>query len=186
MNDYSTQERKQLLKLANDSIEYGLLHHTVMQLNLTDYAKRLCEQRACFVTLTIAKQLRGCIGSLQAHQPLVQDVAHNAYAAAFQDPRFSPLTKAEFEQIAICISVLSKPERMSFVSEDDLLRQIRPNIDGLILTDGMYKGTFLPSVWESLPTPQQFLSQLKMKAGLPTNHWSDTLIVERYTTEIIE
>lgn len=186
MNEYSQQDREILLKLARDAIEYGLKHHDYIKIDLKNFSKHLCEQRACFVTLQIGKQLRGCIGSLEAHQPLVYDVAYNAYAAAFGDPRFSRLTVAEFEKLSIHISVLSKPAPMRFDSEADLLRQIRPDIDGLILSDGSYKGTFLPSVWESLPDARQFLTHLKMKAGLAPDYWSDTLQVERYTAELIE
>jgi len=183
MLEYSPQERKILLRVARDAIAYGLRNHTRMQVELNKHADHLQKQKACFVTLQINRQLRGCIGSLIAHQPLIVDVAHNAYAAAFNDPRFPALTAAEFEQISIHISVLSTPEPMYFISENDLLRQIQPGVDGLILSDGEYRGTFLPSVWESLPDPKQFLMHLKMKAGLTSDYWSDTLKVERYTVE---
>lgn len=186
MNEYSSQERKILLQVARDAIAYGLKYHLQMQIDLSKYAEHLREQKACFVTLQINHNLRGCIGSLVAHQSLVIDVAHNANAAAFADPRFPELTAAEFPQVSIHISVLSKPELMYFESEDDLLRQIRPGIDGLILSEGLYQGTFLPSVWESLPDPKQFLNHLKMKAGLTPDYWSDTVKVERYIVELIE
>jgi AmmeMemoRadiSam system protein A len=186
MAEYSPQERKVLLQVAHDAIAYSLKHHMHMRLDINKYTKHLREQKACFVTLQINHNLRGCIGSLVAYQPLVVDVAHNASAAAFADPRFPGLTAAEFEQLSIHISILSEPELMHFESEDDLLRQIRPGVDGLILSDGSYKGTFLPSVWESLPDPKQFLTHLKMKAGLAPNYWSNTVKVERYTVELIE
>lgn len=185
MSEYSQEEKKILLKLAHDAIEYGLTHHDHIKVDLKRYSAHLSENRACFVTLQIGKQLRGCIGSLEAHQSLVEDIAQNAYAAAFFDPRFPRLTVEEFEKLSIHISVLSKPEQMHFDSEADLLRQIRPEIDGLILSDGPYKGTFLPSVWESLPDAKQFLIHLKMKAGLAPEYWSDTLQIERYTAELI-
>jgi len=143
----------------------------------------LQEERASFVTLTIDGNLRGCIGMLEACRPLVEDVAENACAAAFADPRFEPLSEREFRQIDIHISVLSPPEEMEFNSEADLLAQLRPGVDGLILQDGGRRGTFLPSVWEELPDADLFLMHLKMKAGLPTTHWSDTLRVFRYTAE---
>jgi AmmeMemoRadiSam system protein A len=95
------------------------------------------------------------------------------------------LTETEFPKLEIHISVLNKPEPMQFESEADLISQLRPNIDGLILSDRGHRGTFLPSVWESLPEPQDFFTHLKMKAGLPANHWSDTITVERYTVESI-
>lgn len=186
MNIYSPTERKLLLTLAMQSIVYGLKLHKVMSLNLTDYVPKLQAKRACFVTLDIKKQLRGCIGSLEAYQPLVLDVVHNAYAAAFSDPRFPPLTAAELDLIRIHISVLNVPTAMQFTSEADLVQQLQPGVDGLILAEGANRGTFLPSVWESLPEPKQFLDHLKMKAGLAPNYWSDTVTVARYTVELIE
>jgi AmmeMemoRadiSam system protein A len=143
----------------------------------------LMEERATFVTLTIGGRLRGCIGMLEAYRSLAEDVAENAHAAAFEDPRFDPLTKKEFEKLEIHISVLSPPEELTFSSEEDVLRQIRPGTDGLILQEGFRRGTFLPSVWEELPAKELFWAHLKRKAGLPANYWSDTLRVFRYTTE---
>jgi AmmeMemoRadiSam system protein A len=120
---------------------------------------------------------------LEACRPLAEDVAENACAAAFEDPRFEPLTKKEFEKLEIHISVLSPPEELIFSSKENLLSQIRPGTDGLILQDGFRRGTFLPSVWEELPSKELFLAHLKQKAGLPADYWSDTLRVFRYTTE---
>lgn len=183
MNEYSNQDHELLLNLAKQSIKYGLQHNKVMPINLNDYAAHLLQNRACFVTLNIDGKLRGCIGSLMAYQPLVQDLIHNAYAAAFGDPRFPPLTADEFPQLTIHISILSIPVPMNFSSEQDLLQQLRPGIDGLIMSDKGHRGTFLPSVWDELATPELFLNHLKLKAGLPQDYWSDTLTVERYTTE---
>lgn len=143
----------------------------------------LLEKRATFVTLTKGGALRGCIGMLEACRPLAEDVAENAKAAAFHDPRFPPVTREEFDQIEFHISVLSPPEEIRFSSEADLLEQIRPGTDGLILQEGMRRGTFLPSVWEELPDKEVFWMHLKMKAGLPTDYWSDTLRVFRYTAD---
>ncbi len=185
-NKYSDEERKILLDLARNSIKYGLEHDSVMPIEVGKYAEILQEQRACFVTLQIKGKLRGCIGSLEAHRPLVKDLVYNAYAAAFQDPRFMPLTVDEYPELEIHISILNKPEPMQFTSEEDLVKQLRPNVDGLIMQDGMHRGTFLPSVWESLSEPQDFLKHLKLKAGLPGDYWSETMIVERYTVESIE
>jgi uncharacterized protein len=187
VNIYSTEERGVLLQAAHDAIEYGLQHQDEMHLgDISALPESLQQKRATFITLNVGEQLRGCIGSLEAYQPLIEDVAHNAFAAAFRDPRFPPLTKEEFAQVSIHISVLSEPVLMEFTSEEDLVQQLRPNVDGLILSEGMHKGTFLPAVWDSLSDPKQFLSHLKMKAGLPTDYWSDTLTVERYTAETIE
>ena len=126
------------------------------------------------------------MGSLQAYRPFASDIAENAFCAAFRDPRFPPLTIAEEPQIHIHISVLSDTTPMTFTGEDDVLNQLRPNIDGLVLTDGLHHGTFLPSVWEQLPSKESFLSHLKQKAGLSARYWSDSIKIERYTVEDIE
>ncbi len=177
------QHRLTLLQTARASIHTGLLEGHPLHVEPADFEPALQTQRATFVTLNKNGELRGCIGHLEAIQPLIKDVADNAFSAAFQDPRFPPLNKNEFNQIKIHISVLSPPEPLSFTSEENLLQQIRPGIDGLILQDGYYRGTFLPSVWEQLPTRENFLTHLKIKAGLPANYWSDSLQVSRYTTE---
>ena len=179
----SNQDKKVLLELARNSINFGLDSGKPLTINDNDfhnYNNELQVEAACFVTLTINNQLRGCIGHLQAIQPLVKDVAENAYSAAFRDPRFPALTANELSECEIEISILTPPEPISFTSEQDLLNQIQPQVDGLILEDGYKRGTFLPSVWESLPDKQQFWEHLKMKAGLPVNHWSDTVKVSRY------
>lgn len=180
-------DRKTLHELAVDSIEYSLEHgkgaHFESTLSLKDFSDALQQNRASFVTLKIDNELRGCIGTLEAHQPLLTDVVQNARSAAFHDPRFSPVSQKEFPLLQIHISVLSIPEPIEFESEQDLLQQIRPNIDGLVLTAAGHRGTFLPSVWESLPTTEQFWLHLKNKAGLPMNYWDDKIKVERYTTE---
>jgi len=179
----SPVHRRILLQVARDSIAHGLRTGRPLVVDPADFDPELQAERATFVTLEEGGQLRGCIGHLEAIQPLVADVAENAFNAAFRDPRFPPVSAGEFDALEIHISVLSPPEPMAFDSEGDLLRQIRPGVDGLILEEGVYKGTFLPSVWEQLPDPRQFLAQLKMKAGLPPDYWSDTLKVSRYTTE---
>jgi AmmeMemoRadiSam system protein A len=176
-------DRRLLLELARASIGYGLTHHCPKPVDPADYSPTLRAPRAAFVTLNRQGQLRGCIGHLEASQALVRDVADNAYAAAFRDPRFPPVTAAELEDLEVHISVLSPPEPLPVASEADLLEQMRPGIDGLILEEGRHRGTFLPSVWESLPAPEQFLAHLKLKAGLSPDYWSDGIRVARYTTE---
>ncbi len=182
-DELSSALRSVLLDVAGQAIDYGLSYGRPQDVKLADYPAPLQELRATFVTLQREKQLRGCIGSLTPHRPLVADVAYNAYAAAFSDPRFPKLSTQERTQLDIHISVLSLPSPMTFHSEADLLAQIRPGVDGLILEDQGRRGTFLPSVWESLPNPRDFWMQLKRKAGLLPNHWSATLRVSRYTTE---
>lgn len=135
---------------------------------------------ACFVTLTQYGELRGCIGSLEAHRPLIRDVRENALAAAFRDPRFAPLKAAELDITRVEASLLTLATALIFENEIDLLTQLRPGIDGLILRYGERGGTFLPQVWESLPEPQDFLAQLKRKAGLPADFWHADISVARY------
>lgn len=182
-NTLSPADRATLLDVARASIQHGLQHRQALAVNPDDYPETLRPLRATFVTLEISGQLRGCIGALAAYQPLVQDVAAHAYAAAFEDPRFPELRPDEFPSLEIFISVLSPPEPMCVSSEEDLLKQVRPGVDGLILQFRHYRATFLPAVWENLPDPYLFLAQLKHKAGLPLDFWSPELRVERYTTE---
>jgi AmmeMemoRadiSam system protein A len=178
-------QRQLLLALAKSSIEHGLETGRPLSVKLEGYPAELTERRATFVTLTIDGQLRGCIGMLEALRPLVQDIAENAFSAAFRDPRFPPLAAQELPQLAIHLSLLSPAQPLEFTSEADLIRQLRPHVDGLILVEGPRRGTFLPSVWESLPNAANFLRHLKQKAGLPASYWSDTLQVFRYTTDYI-
>lgn len=179
----SHQDRATLLEVARASIRWGLEHGQALAVAADDYSAALRPLRATFVTLEIDNRLRGCIGTLAARQPLVQDVAEHAYAAAFDDPRFPELTVREFPQLAVSISVLSPAEPLHFDSENALLAQLRPGVDGLILQFRSHRATFLPAVWENLPDPYVFLAQLKQKAGLPLNFWSSELTAERYTTE---
>jgi len=139
------------------------------------------EPGAVFVTLTRDGQLRGCIGSLEAHRALGRDIEANAQAAAFRDPRFPPLEPYELDAIRTEVSVLSRPEPMTFSDEVDALAQLRPGIDGVILQSGWHRATFLPQVWEQLPEPTRFMAHLKVKAGLPADYWSDSIQLSRYT-----
>jgi AmmeMemoRadiSam system protein A len=125
------------------------------------------------------------MGSLEATEPLIVNVARNAYAAAFRDPRFGPLTRNEFPQLEIHLSLLSPPEELAFASEAELIALMRPGIDGLTLFEGGKRGTLLPSVWKSVGNAREFLMHLKRKTGLAANYWSDTIRVERYTAESI-
>lgn len=173
-----------LLDLAYQSIQTGLETGQPLSINLRDYPFELSQQRATFVTLEKSKQLRGCIGMLEAVFPLAEDVCENAFSAAFKDPRFPKLEASELAEIVIHISILSPAEEMHFTSEQDLITQIRPNIDGLILESGGRKGTFLPSVWQSIQSAEQFLVHLKQKAGLAKHFWSENIKVYRYTTQM--
>ena len=176
-------QRATLIEVARRSIEHGLATGQALVVTPSEYHSDLKAVRASFVTLQIRGQLRGCIGHLEAVQPLVVDVAENAFAAAFRDPRFNPLTEVEWPSVDLHLSILTRPERLTVQDEADLIAQMRPGEDGLILKDGANRGTFLPSVWDSLPEPIDFLMHLKSKAGLAANHWSDSMEVYRYRTE---
>ncbi len=179
----SEEHRRILLDVADASIRHGLQPGEPLDVRIDDYPDALQRQRASFVTLHRLQELRGCIGTLEAQRPLVSDIAHNAYAAAFSDPRFFPLRREELEDLHIHISILDTPQPMAFTSEQDLIGQLCPGVDGLILEEGNDRGTFLPSVWESLPESVDFLRHLKNKAGLPMDYWSNTLNIYRYTVE---
>lgn len=135
---------------------------------------------ATFVTLTQAGRLRGCIGSLEAHRSLAEDVAANARAAAFRDPRFPPLDTTELPATRVEVSLLSPSSAIVFRDEDEARACLRPGIDGVILEYGNHRATFLPQVWEDLPSPADFLAHLKRKAGLPADFWSPDIRLYRY------
>ena len=148
-----------------------------------------CFNLSCgtFVTLTIDGKLRGCIGNLTSNESLVSGVRRNAINAAFQDPRFSPLSLSELDRVSIEVSILSEPRPLYYREKADLLKKIRPNIDGVILRKDIASATFLPQVWEQLPQPQDFLTQLCLKAGLAADSWQESnLEVSTYQVQHFE
>jgi len=166
-----------LLQLARAAIAQQLgLHVTAPPVSGS-----MQEQAASFVTLHLAGQLRGCIGSLEAYRPLCDDVRANAVAAAFHDPRFPPLSVEEFTRVQVEVSVLSALEAMPVNDEQEAIERLRPGIDGVVLHFGMNRGTFLPQVWEQLPEPAQFMAHLKLKAGLPADFWDPDVLLYRYS-----
>ncbi len=169
-----------LLKVAGASIQHGLAKNKPIQVNQESFPPVLQQTGACFVTLYKNGQLRGCIGSPEAHRPLIQDVTHNAFRSAFKDPRFPALKSSEIERLDVSISVLSPQVAMTFENEADLLGQLRPGVDGLVIADGPMRALFLPSVWAQLPEPVDFLNRLKLKAGMGANHWSDSFTAHRF------
>ncbi len=179
----SEHQKQQLHSIAKKSIANGLTENKPLAIELANYDDELQTQRATFVTLHKHTQLRGCIGSLEPIRPLAEDVAYHAFAAAFSDHRFPPVTANEVDQLDIHISILAPPVTMTFTSEDDLVSQLRPGIDGLIMEEGQQRGTFLPSVWDSITDRREFLNHLKQKSGLPEDYWSDTIKIQRYTVE---
>lgn len=167
----TAEERQILLTLAREAIREALSDAAAPELALEQLPPRLQAKGAAFVTLTLDGQLRGCIGSLQAHRPLAADVQRHAVDAAFDDPRFPPLMDSEFPTLRIEISVLSEPQPVAYTDPQDLLQKLRPGVDGVVLERGWNRATFLPQVWEQLPEPEQFLGHLCQKAGLPANAW---------------
>lgn len=176
---------RRLLDVARHSIAHGLQHHEAWSPDPLAEPADLRHPRATFVTLHRRGRLRGCIGTLEAHQSLVEDVAANAYAAAFEDPRFPAVTLDEVDDLDLHISVLTPPAPFPCRDEADLLARLQPGRDGLILRDGARRATFLPAVWADLPDPKEFLAHLKRKAGLPVDYWSATLRFWRYEAESI-
>ncbi|GAB1262284.1 AmmeMemoRadiSam system protein A [Aurantivibrio plasticivorans] len=180
--ELSIDDQKKLLRLARTTIESGARTSTAIPVNVNDYPASLAVLASSFVTLHKNDQLRGCIGSLSPTQALVSDVAEHAYAAAFRDPRFPAVTEDEVPALHIEISVLTPQQPIDCSSEEDLLNQLNANQDGLTIEDGHYRATFLPSVWGQLPDKREFLTQLKRKAGLSSNHWSHHFKAYRYHT----
>lgn len=176
-------ERKLLISVACDSIRHGIIHREPLQVDPVSFSPPLREQKATFVTLKHGEDLRGCIGVIRAIRPLIEDVAENAFAAAFHDPRFGSLGQSELKGLSIHISVLSPTSEIPFADEKDLISKLRPSVDGLILTESRNRGAFLPVMWDHFPDPRVFLMHLKRKAGLPVDYWSDTIRVDRFITE---
>jgi len=163
---YTQEQKKILFSIARSSIQNGFQTDKPEIINLEPHDSDLQEIRATFVTLKILETLRGCIGTLEARFPLAKSVAEYAYAAAFRDPRFKPLSEDEFDIITLSISILTPAEPIEFDSDAHLLKQLNPNVDGLVIQSGKRSATFLPAVWESLPDAERFLSQLKAKAQI--------------------
>jgi len=163
---YTKEQQQILISIARSSIQHGLQTNEPEVINLKDHDSDLQAIRATFVTLKISGSLRGCIGTIEARYPLAKSVAKYAHAAAFRDPRFKPLSEDEFDNITLSISILTPAETIEFDSEAQLLQQLNPSVDGLIIESGQRNATFLPAVWESLPNAEEFLSQLKAKAQI--------------------
>jgi AmmeMemoRadiSam system protein A len=167
----SHEDRQILLELARRSIEAAARKRALPRIRLSDYSIILQQNGASFVTLTIQGTLRGCIGALEAYQPLVLDVVDHAAAAASEDFRFSPVAPSEIQMIGIEISVLTRAVNLEYASTDELLSRLVPHEDGVILRDGRMRATFLPQVWEQLPDKEEFLSHLCLKMGASTSDW---------------
>lgn len=164
-------EREILLELARQALEIGVAGDPLPQIDLSELPAPLQETGASFVTLTINGELRGCIGTLSAQQPLAEDVREHAVAAALNDYRFTPVAESELADINIEISRLTSPQPVKYGSPKEILAAIRPHIDGVIIRSGSRRATFLPQVWEKIPDPEQFLGSLCLKMGVDFNYW---------------
>ncbi|MES2356091.1 MAG: AmmeMemoRadiSam system protein A [Pseudomonadota bacterium] len=167
-----------LLPIARASIEQALGEKYLTRESLPDW---LVEKGACFVTLHKQQVLRGCIGTVDAFRPLIDDVKTNAVSAALRDPRFPSVRQEELNEIDIEVSVLSSPEPLLFKNEMDALAQLRSGVDGVVFEWRGSRSTFLPQVWESLPDEREFLGHLKKKAGFSIDFWAEDINLSRYT-----
>ena len=172
----------ELLRLARNSIEYGLIHDAPLPVECSELPRELVDPAATFTTLRFEGQLRGCCGTLEPVRTLAEDVSYSAFRAAFCDVRFDPVGKHELAAIRLEVSVLSPLEPIRFSREADLVGGLTPGIDGLVIIAEGRRATLLPKVWEMLPDPQQFLAALKTKCGLSGTYWSERLEFQRYRT----
>ncbi len=181
MTPEKNEQGKILLQIARAAIYHALHVPFSTTVSVDENAAWLSQPGATFVTLTYKGQLRGCVGSLLACEPLIEDVNSNAISAALRDTRFPPLIADELDDIGVEVSLLSELQPLIFANQQDALTKLRPGIDGIVFEYGSYRSTFLPQVWESLPQPQQFLRELKAKAGLSEDFWADDVRLSRYT-----
>lgn len=165
------QMKEQLLALAREALICAGEGKPLPPLDVEKLPERLKLPGASFVTLTRDDSLRGCIGGLEARLPLAQDVQQHAYAAALHDMRFPPVTKEEVGSILIEVSILTQPEKLEYTTPENLLSQLSPGEHGVIISEGEKRATFLPQVWERIPTPSVFISMLCEKAGLESDRW---------------
>lgn len=160
-----------LLHVARQALQLAVEERRQIKLDLTQFDEALRREGASFVTLHKHKQLRGCIGTLAAYQPLILDVAEHAVAAGTQDFRFPSVRPNEMDDIKFEISVLSEAVSLSYEDDHDLLNKLIPGVHGVVLLSGMKRATFLPQVWESIPDKENFLNQLCMKMGVSASSW---------------
>ncbi|MDA7817109.1 AmmeMemoRadiSam system protein A [Sulfurimonas sp.] len=176
-----------LLRIAKSSILSRLdENYSFDESSVTDRYPFLKDEGACFVTLKARGDLRGCIGSVVAHRRLYDDIIANSASAAFKDPRFESLSIDELSYLTLEVSVLSEPTIIEYKDFDDLCSKVKPNIDGLILEHDIYKGTFLPQVWEQLQTPKLFLEHLSLKAGSFLSIYEEHPTIYRYSVDALE
>jgi AmmeMemoRadiSam system protein A len=177
-------DKQFLLRLARQTIEEAVTTGRMPEISSAGLSSSLTEPKGCFVTLQKDGQLCGCIGHIFPQEPLYRAVMDNARSAALEDPRFPRVQPEELGAIEIEISVLTVPQVLPFNSPEDLLRKLRPHVDGVVLTIGQRQATFLPQVWEQVPDKETFLAHLAAKAGLPPAAWrSPTTEVQTYQAD---
>jgi AmmeMemoRadiSam system protein A len=177
------QEGRYLLEVARKTIQQELFKEKASTQRDELDSSKFAERRGTFVTLTINDNLRGCIGHIIPQESLLEGIKENAINAAFKDPRFNPLSKKEWDNVKIEISILTDPKPLEYSDGDDLLKKIRPDIDGVIIKKGYYQATFLPQVWEQLPDKKEFFTHLCLKAGMDGNEWKKGKL-EVYTYQV--
>lgn len=180
---YDDDMRRRLIELAEESIRYGVAHGRKPHVDLSSLGDWAAVPRATFVTVYLDGRLNGCIGMLAARRAVVEDIVSNAYGAAFEDPRFRPITEDDLPDVSVHIAILGELSPIDVHSDAELIEEMRPGIDGVVLDDGRRRGTFLPAVWEKLPDRVAFLNHLKLKAGMAPGEWPSGLAVYRFEVE---
>lgn len=186
LNEKLTDEQRAVLKtLAFESVRYTVCHNSLLPIAAEEFSERLQQPCATFVTLRSNGKIRASAGVTTPVRPLILDIVHNAHQVCFQDFQRTTVKESELAHLTIDLSLLSEPQELHFKSEIELLKKIKPGIDGLILEDQLAHATFLPAMWGHLQTTEEFLSHLKIKAGLPPDYWSPQLRVFRYSTTTV-
>ncbi len=178
-------EGQELCRIARRALEAAIVNRSELSINLADLPERLRAPGASFVTLTIGGQLRGCIGTVEPHRPLAEDVGSNAVKSATMDPRFPPMSPDELARTDIEVSVLSELQRLPRERRPELLQAVRPGVDGVMLVRGWQRGLLLPQVWEKIPDTVAFLDHVCLKAGLAPGSWRN-LDVDAYVFQAQE
>lgn len=176
-------DRELLLQLAREALVIAVRGEQLPELDITSIPPNLLEHGATFVTLMKNEELRGCIGSLEAKRPLAEDVRIHAMAAALEDYRFPPVTQQEIPGISIEISRLTAPQRINYRAVDELVKQINPGVDGVVIKKGIRRATFLPQVWEKVPDIEKFMGMLCRKMGVESGYWQSGS-VEIFTYQV--
>ena len=180
LQNFARHNKKAIIDIVSKALDEAVLHNQIFSPQRDDYDDVMFNKGASFITLEKNNKLRGCIGSIFPNVAIADDLAKNTFAAAMNDSRFSPITKDELKKITFKVSLLTGFEEIKYSSYDDLLKQIKPKIDGVLLKDGKRQGVFLPSVWKDLPNKKEFLTELKIKAGLSPTYWSDNIEFFRF------